>query len=255
MISEEPADLSRLQFAATPVTGRIGTVRAARSRSSTSARTSTPFTEPSRGVAMSDTTLPAPGAGAEDPERRRLLVAAGAAGCVAAVAAVVPFVASLAPSERARSLGGPVEVDIGDVPPGGLKTVEWRGKPVWIQRRTPAMLAALEGHDAQLADPKSALDDLAAELRNDGRSLRPEVFVAVGICTHLGCSPTPVPLAEGASDEGVERHGGFYCPCHGSTFDLAGRVFRNKPAPTNLVIPPHAYLDDRRLRIGEPENT
>lgn len=200
---------------------------------------------------MNDTPVPAPDVGADDPERRRLLLATGAAGCLAAAAAAVPFVASLAPSERARSLGGPVEAEIGDLPPGGRKTVEWRGKPVWIQRRTPAMLAALEGHDEQLADPTSALDDLPAALRNRGRSLRPDVFVAIGICTHLGCSPTPVAGAEAAAGEGVERHGGFYCPCHGSTFDLAGRVFRNKPAPTNLVIPPHEYLADTRLRIGE----
>jgi ubiquinol-cytochrome c reductase iron-sulfur subunit len=146
-----------------------------------------------------------------------------------------------------------VEVDIGDIAPGGMKTVEWRGKPVWIQRRTAEMIAALKGQEAQLADPASARDDLPEALRNPGRSMKPEVFVAVGICTHLGCSPSAVAQGSGNPSVGADWHGGFFCPCHGSTFDLAGRVFKNKPAPTNLEIPPHRYLSDSRLLIGESD--
>ncbi len=186
-----------------------------------------------------------------DPERRQWLIATGVGGGAAALATAVPFVASFAPSERARALGAAVEVDVGDLPPGGLRTVEWRGKPVWIQRRTPEMLAALQGHDGALADPGSAKDGLPPALRNPGRSLRPELFVAVGICTHLGCSPTAVAAGSGNPLVDGNWQGGFFCPCHGSTFDLAGRVFRNKPAPTNLEIPPHHYASDARLVIGE----
>jgi len=132
-----------------------------------------------------------------------------------------------------------------------MKTVEWRGKPVWLMRRTPEQLAALRGHDAELADPASERDQQPAYARNPARAIRPEVFVAVGICTHLGCSPTAV--AAGSANPSVGDHwpGGFFCPCHGSTFDLAGRVFKNKPAPTNLEVPPHRYLSDTRLLIGE----
>ena len=200
---------------------------------------------------MSDTALPPPGA--SDPERRNWLIATGAAGGVAAVATAVPFVASFAPSERAKALGAAVEVDIGDIPPGGLKTVEWRGKPVWIQRRTPEMIAALKGQEAQLADPDSSRDHLPEALHNPGRSIKPEIFVAVGICTHLGCSPTAVAADSGNPNVGAGWHGGFFCPCHGSTFDGAGRVFKNKPAPTNLEIPPHRYLSQTKLVIGESD--
>lgn len=188
-----------------------------------------------------------------DDERRTWLIATGVATGAAAVAAAVPLVSSFAPSERAKAMGAAVEVDISDIPPGGMKTVEWRGKPVWIQRRTQEMIAALEGHDAQLADAASARDGLPGPLRNPGRSIRPEVFVAVGICTHLGCSPTAVPAGTGHPGVGGDWQGGFFCPCHGSTFDAAGRVFKNKPAPTNLEIPPHRYAGDTRLVIGEGE--
>lgn len=187
------------------------------------------------------------------PPRRTWLIAAGSAGGAAAVATAIPFVSSLAPSERAKALGASVEVEIGDIPPGGMKTVEWRGKPVWIQRRTPEMMAALEGQEPQLVDPGSQRDELPEALRNPGRSFRPEVFVAIGICTHLGCSPTPVAQGSGNPNVGVGWHGGFFCPCHGSTFDLAGRVFKNKPAPTNLEVPPHRYLSETRLVIGESD--
>lgn len=195
---------------------------------------------------------PTPGqASSCDCERRQLLAAAGAVGGAGAAATALPFLASLAPSERAKSAGAPVEVDIGNLAPGSLMVVEWRGKPVWIMRRTRAMLDALAGHDKALADPDSTVEQQPGYARNAHRSARPDVFVAVGICTHLGCSPVEVP--EGGSNPSVpdDWQGGFFCPCHGSTFDLAGRVYRNKPAPTNLEVPPHRYLSDTRLVIGE----
>jgi ubiquinol-cytochrome c reductase iron-sulfur subunit len=186
-----------------------------------------------------------------DPDRRTWLLATTVAGGAAAVATAVPFVSTFAPSERAKAMGAAVEVDIGDIPPGGMKTVEWRGKPVWVMRRTPEMLASLKGQEANLADPDSKRDGLAPELANPGRSLKPEILVAIGICTHLGCSPTAVPEGTANPSVGSGWHGGFFCPCHGSTFDLAGRVFKNKPAPTNLEIPPHRYVSETRLRIGD----
>ncbi len=185
-----------------------------------------------------------------DPERRVWLLATAAAGGVAAVGTAVPFVSTLAPSERARAAGGPVEVDLSDIPAGGTKIVEWRGKPVWVVRRTPEMLAALAGHDAELADPLSAKDQQPVYARNAARAARPELFVAVGICTHLGCSPTDVPKGTANPSVPADWPGGFFCPCHGSTFDGAGRVYKNKPAPTNLEIPPHRYVGDTRLLIG-----
>ena len=188
---------------------------------------------------------------AADPQRRIWLIATGAVGGVAAVATAVPFVSTLKPSERARAAGAPVEVDLSDIAPGGLKTVEWRGKPVWVMRRTPEMLATLQGHDEQLADPLSARDAMPDALRTPHRSIKAEVLVAIGICTHLGCSPTSVPAGTANPSVGNDWSGGFFCPCHGSTFDLAGRVYRNKPAPTNLEVPPHRYLAENRLLIGE----
>jgi ubiquinol-cytochrome c reductase iron-sulfur subunit len=200
---------------------------------------------------MSDHTLPLTDAPGIDTERRTWLIATGAAGGAAAIATAVPFVSSFAPSERAKALGAAVEVDISDLAAGGMKTVEWRGKPVWVVRRTAQMLAALQGQDARLADPQSAKDQQPEYARNAARSLRPEVFVAVGICTHLGCSPSSVPAGTVNPSVGTDWQGGFFCPCHGSTFDGAGRVFRNKPAPTNLEVPPHRYLSDTRIVIGE----
>ncbi|MCK6423920.1 MAG: ubiquinol-cytochrome c reductase iron-sulfur subunit [Burkholderiaceae bacterium] len=187
----------------------------------------------------------------DDAQRRVWLLASSAAGAAAVAATAVPFVSSFAPSERARAAGAAVEVEVSDLPPGGMKTVEWRGKPVWIVRRTPEQLAALAGHDDDLADPQSRQNQQPDYARNPARAIRPEVFVAIGICTHLGCSPNAVAAGSGHPSVPADWPGGFFCPCHGSTFDLAGRVFKNKPAPTNLEIPPHGWLGEARLRIGE----
>ena len=186
-----------------------------------------------------------------DPQRRFWLLATGAAGGVAAVGTAIPLVSTFAPSERAKAAGGPVEVDLSDIPPGGTKIVEWRGKPVWVVRRTPEMLAALKGHDAELVDPASAKDQQPVYARNEVRALQPEIFVAVGICTHLGCSPTSVPQGTANPSLPADWPGGFFCPCHGSTFDGAGRVYKNKPAPTNLEVPPYRFAGAGKLVIGE----
>lgn len=186
-----------------------------------------------------------------DSSRRSLLVATTAAGGVAAVATAVPFVASLTPSERAKAAGAPVEADIGDLAPGEMKTVEWRGKPVWIIRRTPEMLESLDKAEERVSDPDSANSLQPEYARNKHRSIKPEYLVTVGICTHLGCSPSEKMKPGAESGLGGDWPGGFLCPCHGSLFDLAGRVFRSMPAPTNLEVPPHMYLSDSTLLIGE----
>ena len=185
-----------------------------------------------------------------DVERRRWLTLTSMAGAAAAAATAVPFVSSFAPSERAKAAGASVEVDISSLAPGELKVVEWRGKPVWIMHRTPEQLAELEQIPG-LADPASNRSDQPDYAKNTQRSIKPEVLVAVGICTHLGCSP--VNVAKGSANPSVPADwpGGFFCPCHGSTFDLAGRVFKNKPAPDNLEIPPHYYVSDTVVLIGE----
>lgn len=184
-----------------------------------------------------------------DPGRRRLLRrATSAAGGLTLAAAAYPFVASLAPSERARAQGGPVEADLGAIAPGELATVEWRGKPVWILRRTPQMLERLPAARAELADPESRVRSQQPDYaRNPGRSIDPQVFVTIALCTHLGCIPSYRP-EPGSLQPGWP--GGFYCPCHGSKFDLAGRVFKGSPAPTNLVVPPHSLVSPERLIIG-----
>lgn len=191
-----------------------------------------------------------------DSGRRVLLAATCAAGGVAGLATAGAFVSTFQPSERAKAAGAPVEVDIAGMAPGELKTVEWRGKPVWILKRSPEMVAALPKLDAQLADPKSQRnpDELTPEYaRNEHRSIKPDILVAVGICTHLGCSPTtklqPGPQPSLPDD----WQGGFLCPCHGSTFDMAGRVYKNKPAPDNLQVPRHMYAGDTKLVIGKDE--
>ncbi len=191
-----------------------------------------------------------------DSGRRGLLVATCAAGGVAGLATTAAFVSTFQPSERAKAAGAPVEVDIAGLAPGEMKTVEWRGKPVWILMRSPEMVESLKKTDAQVADPKSERNpaELTPEYaRNEYRSRKPEILVAVGICSHLGCSPT-TKLQPGAQPSLPDDWtGGFLCPCHGSTFDLAGRVFKNKPAPDNLEVPPHMYLSDTKLIIGKDE--
>jgi ubiquinol-cytochrome c reductase iron-sulfur subunit len=189
-----------------------------------------------------------------DTGKRTWLIASTCAGAVGGVAAAVPFVASFEPSERAKAAGAPVEVDVSALKPGEKMTVEWRGKPVWIVRRTPAQLAVLPKNDPLLADPKSERkpDELTPPYaRNEDRSIKPEYLVVVGICSHLGCSPSDrfQPGAQPSLPD--DWTGGFLCPCHGSTFDMAGRVYKNKPAPDNLEVPPHMYLTDTRLLIGE----
>jgi len=177
-----------------------------------------------------------------------------AAGGVGGVATAIPFVSTFQPSERARAAGAAVEADISALKPGEMMTVEWRGKPVWIIRRTPEQVAALPKIDSQLADPNSERkpDELTPEYaRNTTRSIKPEVLVAVGICTHLGCSPSSKFQTGAQPSLPDDWPGGFLCPCHGSTFDMAGRVFKNTPAPDNLEVPPHMYLSDTKLLIGE----
>ena len=186
-----------------------------------------------------------------DSGRRQLLVATSAAGGVAAVATAVPFVASLTPSERAKAAGAPVEADISKLAPGEMMTVEWRGKPVWILRRTPEMLASLEKTDAVVSDPESDKPMQPEYAKNKTRSLKEEYLVAVGICTHLGCSPSDKFKIGADSGMGDDWHGGFLCPCHGSKFDLSGRVYKSMPAPDNLEVPPHKYLSDTTILIGD----
>jgi ubiquinol-cytochrome c reductase iron-sulfur subunit len=186
-----------------------------------------------------------------DPEKRLWLIATGVAGGAAAVATAIPFVSTFEPSERAKAAGGPVEVDLADILPGATKTVEWRGKPVWVVRRTPAMLASLQGHDDELVDPQSKKDQQPPYARNAARAIKPEVFVVVGICTHLGCSPSKAPAGVPNPSLPADWPGGFFCPCHGSTFDGAGRVFKNKPAPTNLEVPPYRYASTSSIVVGE----
>jgi ubiquinol-cytochrome c reductase iron-sulfur subunit len=189
-----------------------------------------------------------------DGGKRTWIIASGCAGAIGAGFVAVPFVSSFLPSERERAAGAPVEVDIGGIRPGEKLTVEWRGKPVWIVRRTPEQLAALPKLDPLLADPQSKRkpDELTPPYaRNEDRSIKPEYLVVVGVCTHLGCSPSDK-FAPGAQPSLPDDWaGGFLCPCHGSTFDMAGRVYKDKPAPDNLEVPPHVYLSDSRILIGE----
>ncbi|MYN12403.1 ubiquinol-cytochrome c reductase iron-sulfur subunit [Pusillimonas sp. TS35] len=209
---------------------------------------------------MSDTTTQLDDSGAVDPNlpvdpsRRFWVTTACAVGGAAGVATAVPFVGSFAPSEKARAAGAPVEADISGLAPGQMMTVEWRGKPVWILRRTEQQIKDLPSLDSQLADPQSERPGYTPEYaKNEYRSRKPEYFVAVGICTHLGCSPTPEFSAAGGLP--ANWKGGFLCPCHGSTFDLAGRVFANKPAPDNLEVPPYVFSDDgTKVVIGVDEN-
>jgi len=191
--------------------------------------------------------------GSVDRKKRRFLIGATTVvGGIGAAAAAVPFAISLFPSERAKAAGAPVEQDISKLEPGQQIKVEWRGKVVWIINRTPAMLATIPKLDDRVSDPNSEVDHQPPYAKNEDRSRKPEIFVAVGICTHLGCSPTFRPEVAPA-DLGPEWLGGFFCPCHQSKFDLAGRVYKGVPAPTNLIIPPYRFVTDTRIVIGEDD--
>ena len=195
---------------------------------------------------MSDTPI--------DSSKRTWLIASGCAGAVGGVATAVPFVSTFQPSEKAKAAGAAVEVDISTLKPGEKVTVEWRGKPAWIVKHTPEQLAELPKLDGQLADPQSQRkpsEFTPIYARNEHRSIKPEILVAVGICPHLGCSPSDKFATGAQTSLPDDWKGGFLCPCHGSTFDMAGRVFKNKPSPDNLEVPPHMYLSDTRLIIGE----
>ncbi|MGB5426187.1 MAG: ubiquinol-cytochrome c reductase iron-sulfur subunit [Gammaproteobacteria bacterium] len=183
--------------------------------------------------------------------RRRFLTAATTVvGAVGVGFALVPFVSSMQPSAKARAAGAPVRADISKLEPGQMIRVKWRGKPVWLVKRTDEMLESLAKLVPDLRDPDSVQPQQPEYAQNEFRSIRPELLVTVGICTHLGCSPTYRPDV-GAADLGADWLGGFFCPCHGSRFDLAGRVYKGVPAPLNLEIPPHRYLSDNELVIGE----
>jgi ubiquinol-cytochrome c reductase, iron-sulfur subunit len=180
-----------------------------------------------------------------------LVVATAAVGGAGALVALVPFLSSMLPSERAKAAGAPVEVDIGNLEVGQMMTVEWRGKPVWIINRSKTMLETLPELNKDMADPKSDKDMQPEYCKNETRSIKPEYMVVVGICTHLGCSPSAKFKHGPADGMAADWLGGFLCPCHGSHFDFAGRVFKSQPAPTNLEVPPHMYLTDTRILIGE----
>jgi ubiquinol-cytochrome c reductase iron-sulfur subunit len=185
-----------------------------------------------------------------DKTRRNLVIATSVAGGAASLGAAIPFVASMRPSERARAAGAPVEVDISGIAPGEMKIFEWRGKPVWVIRRTKEMVDSLQAAASRLSDPASSASEQPEYAKNEHRSRKPDVMVMEGVCTHLGCSPQIRP-PEAKAEMGADWAGGFYCPCHGSKFDLAGRVFRGAPAPTNLPVPPYQFLSDSTLLIGE----
>ena len=188
-----------------------------------------------------------------DSGRRRFLTAATTVvGAVGVGFVLVPFISSMQPSARARAAGAPVRADISKIEPGQMIRVKWRGKPVWLVRRTEKMLEVLPTLDASLSDPESLESIQPPYAQNEYRSIKPELLVTVGICTHLGCSPTYRPDV-GAADLGADWEGGFFCPCHGSKFDLAGRVYKGVPAPTNLDIPPHTYLSETELLIGDDD--
>jgi ubiquinol-cytochrome c reductase iron-sulfur subunit len=185
-------------------------------------------------------------------ERRRFLTATTAVvGAIGGIAVAVPFIKSWNPSAKAKAAGAPVEVEIGKLEEGQMVRVKWRGKPVWVVRRASSVVEELKNLDGQLRDPASAEEQQPAYAQNAYRSIKPEYFVAVGICTHLGCSPTYLPDTFGEQVQGVKS--GFFCPCHGSKFDMAGRVFQSVPAPLNLVVPEHMYLSDTKILIGVDE--
>ena len=182
--------------------------------------------------------------------RRFLTLATGAAAGAAGAGVATPFILSFFPSEKAKAAGAPVEIDVSRIEPGQLITAEWQGKPIWVLNRTDAQQKELPALDGELADPKSEVEHQPAYAQNELRSIKPNIFVAIGICTHLGCSPTFRPDVAPA-DLGPQWKGGFFCPCHGSKFDLAGRVYKGVPAPTNLVVPPYKYLSDAVILVGD----
>jgi ubiquinol-cytochrome c reductase iron-sulfur subunit len=188
-----------------------------------------------------------------DKTRRNLVVATSVVGGAAAAGAAIPFVASMLPSERAKAAGAPVEVDISRLAPGEVGIYEWRGKPVWVIRRTQEMIDSLKAVVPNLTDPDSKSSRQPQYAENEYRAAKPEIMVMEGVCTHLGCSPQ-AKSAEAKAEMGGDWVGGFYCPCHGSKFDYAGRVFRGAPAPTNLVVPPYTFLSDSTLLIGEDKD-
>lgn len=193
---------------------------------------------------MSDETI--------DKDRRLLLTAAATVvGGAGAVATAVPFVKTFIPSAKAKAIGAPVEVDIGDMQPGDLKVELWQGKPVWILKRDTESLSHLTDLDDEVRDPGSDKEQQPDYAKNEYRSVKPEFLIVIGLCTHLGCSPSYVKSDNEEYDLGENWQGGFFCPCHGSRFDLAGRVYKGVPAPTNLMVPPHQYLSDTRVLIGD----
>lgn len=185
-----------------------------------------------------------------DAGRRNLLAVTVTAGGVATVATAVPFAATMLPSERAKAMGAPVEADVGTMAPGEMQILEWRGKPVWIVRRTKEMLEGIKKSEANVADPKSEVPQQPDYAKNEFRSVKDEFAVLVGVCTHLGCSPQ-LKSGDAQAEMGADWGGGFYCPCHGSKFDFAGRVYKGAPAPTNLQVPPYTFLSDTKILIGD----
>ena len=188
-----------------------------------------------------------------DKSRRNIVVATSVVGGAAGAGAAVPFVASMWPSERARAAGAPVEVDLDRIAPGEMAVIEWRGKPVWVIKRTKEMLASLKAAEPRLSDPGSKASEQPKYAENEYRSAKPDVMVMEGVCTHLGCSPQ-LKSAEAKAEMGADWVGGFYCPCHGSKFDLAGRVYKGSPAPLNLAVPPYT-MTDGKLVIGQDDKT
>ena len=182
--------------------------------------------------------------------RRFLVLTTAGAGGLAAAGVAAPFVASWFPSEKAKAAGAPVEIDVSKLEAGQILTAEWQGKPIWVVNRTDQQLKDLKGLNGVLPDPNSEVNHQPEDCKNETRSIKPNVLVAIGICTHLGCSPTYRPDIAPA-DLGAEWKGGFFCPCHGSKFDIAGRVYAGAPAPTNLVVPPHKYLSDTTILVGD----
>ncbi|HFC8501944.1 TPA: ubiquinol-cytochrome c reductase iron-sulfur subunit [Neisseria oralis] len=182
--------------------------------------------------------------------RRFLILATSGAGGVAALGVATPFVASFFPSEKAKAAGAAVEIDVSKIELGQMMTAEWQGKPIWVVNRTAQQLKDLKALDGAVSDPKSEVEQQPENCKNETRSIKPNIFVAIGICTHLGCSPTYRPDVAPA-DLGSAWKGGFFCPCHGSKFDMAGRVYKGVPAPTNLVVPPYKYLSDTTVLVGE----